>query len=60
LTRGEDVPKDKTEHYKLIYAQLKMIFDIVKHGNIMPETVNRFYELAHSNTELDTENQEVL
>lgn len=42
LISGTECNKDD---YKNIYAKSKFLFDMVKHGMIQPETLNRFDEL---------------
>lgn len=46
LTHGGECKKDD---YRLVSAQTKLLFDMVKHGMIQPETFNHFDELNCKN-----------
>lgn len=50
LISGEKCDVSK---YQLLYAKSKMIFDMVKHGMIQPETINAFSEKEGSDFHLE-------
>lgn len=54
LTKQSD-QHDNTD-YKNIYAKCKFLFDMIKHGNIQPETVEKLNRSKLTNDEIDTFN----
>lgn len=36
--------RDNDRNYEYIHAQMKVMFDMIKHGNIQPETINKLYK----------------
>ena len=39
--------EESFKRYESIYAKSKLVFDMIKHGNIMPETVDRLHDQMH-------------
>lgn len=45
LTNPSLIENNTNEEYKNVAAKTSFLFDMVKHGNIQPETVNKLFEV---------------